>query len=189
MLSLACVATSACAPQPAVTPVPVPANVVPTPIEQPPAPDDPGALRVARFLGPQRVAALTRADRVETLRLKPWAGGAGVDGDFYGHRIIGAGPALSPAQIDDVRRLVFDAGSYVWESAKGCEFEPGVALRFYGGDPNLKPVDVLLCFSCDEWAFHNHGAEASEDFDPIRPALLALVKALFPDDPVIQGLK
>ncbi|MHC5020933.1 MAG: hypothetical protein ACYTGX_12645 [Planctomycetota bacterium] len=176
-----------CAPDPTPSPVQQLAAKK-TPAEEPAAPDDPGGLTVLRFLGKQRAAAITRATRAESFRVAAWGGGKGVAGDLHGHKITAQGPALTTAQLDELRRMILDEKSYLFPVAKECEFEPGVAIRLYGGDPKLLPVDVLLCFSCDEWEFHGHGDAAHEDFDPVRPALVKLVRALFPDDAKIQAL-
>lgn len=188
LIPLLCGAALGCAPAPKPSPVKQLQNK-PTPVEETPAADDPGALQVMRFLGKQRAAAISRATRAESYRIEPWGGGQGVAGDLHGHKITAQGPDLTQAQLTELRALVFDAGNYLFDSSKECEFEPGVAIRFYGGDPTLLPVDLLLCFSCDEWVFQNHGDSAHEDFDPARPALAALCKTLFPNDAAIQKLK
>jgi hypothetical protein len=52
-----------------------------------------------------------------------------------------------------------------------------------------KTVDVVFCFQCDILSVYQNGvAVASEDFDPIRPALVPLMKKLFPKDGEIQSL-
>ena len=102
-----------------------------------------------------------------------------------GYPILRTGPDLAPAQLDEFRRLALDAAHYDFERAKGCEFEPGVALRLRAGERTL---EVLLCFSCDEWEFWLGDARVIEDFDAARPALVRLAQALFPDDAALRGL-
>ena len=67
---------------------------------------------------------------------------------------------------------------YDWERAKGCEFEPGLAVRFSDGAAS---VDVLFCFHCDELAAFRDGKRAGiEDFDAARDRLAALAERMFP---------
>ena|GEM_PF-772982 len=77
--------------------------------------------------------------------------------------------------------------TYLWDSAKACEFLPGIALQLAADDITL---DILICFSCDELVFYANGELAGhEDFDPRRTDLLKVMKHLFPDDQKIQTLK
>ncbi len=56
-------------------------------------------------------------------------------------------------------------------------------------------VSIALCFKCDLFGvFWGDGdkafrVNAEEDFDLIRPQLVALAKRLFPRDATIQSLK
>ena len=69
---------------------------------------------------------------------------------------------------------------------KLCEFNPGLAFRFYKGKEKL---DILVCFQCDEIKFyHNEKVLGQADIDPARKALVTLSKELFPKDKIIQLL-
>jgi hypothetical protein len=82
--------------------------------------------------------------------------------------------------------LLLDPRSYVWNEAKGCDPLYGVRLEFKRKD---ETVDVIFCFECDILTvYHNGVAGSGEDFDPIRPALVPLMKEIFPKDGEIQSL-
>lgn len=166
-------------------PTPAPPVDGRTPVELPGRPGDPPSLRLAQFLGTDRLAVLGGATRAESWRIAPMQPATPPADGFRGYPVIGQGPALTAAQLDEFRRVALDAASYDFARAKGCEFQPGVALRLHAGDRSL---DVLLCFSCDEWEFWLGDARVIEDFDPVRPALVTLARALFPDDEVLRGL-
>lgn len=106
-------------------------------------------------------------------------------------KAIGSYPVISgPVEVDadaaeKLRRVLLDAGSYQWETAKGCKFQPGVVVRFAG----KQTVDVLFCFSCDEIVVLVDAKRVGgEDIDNVRGQLLAIVKKLFPEDKAIQQL-
>lgn len=89
--------------------------------------------------------------------------------------------------VAELRTILADDSIYDFERAKGCEFDPGVALRFAKAGA---VVDVLFCFSCDELAAYDGTKRVGgEDFDRARPRLLAIVKRLFPKDEKLQGLR
>jgi hypothetical protein len=155
-------------------------------VEQAPRPDDPPSLRLARFLGTDRLAVLANATRAESFRVEPIQPAAPPAEAFRGYPVQRQGPDLTAAQLDAFRRLALDVDHYRFEVAKACEFMPGVGLRLHAGDRTL---DVLLCFSCDEWEFWLGDQRVIEDFDPARAALLRLVQALFPDDAALADLK
>ena len=151
--------------------------------------------RVVDLLGGPEAYALIDAPtgdaRVEAYRILPphLAGEIPVPPDsieLHGHQVL-AGPvsvdAESIALLSDV--LTSD-GTYEWDMAKACEFMPGVAIRYVQGKLE---VDVLLCFSCDEWGFLHAGSLRVEDNDDARRALVSLSRVVFPDDEVLRGLK
>lgn len=104
-----------------------------------------------------------------------------------GFEILGGPFDVDAATAAELRAILADDSVYDFERAKGCEFMPGVALRFAKSGAQ---VDVLFCFSCDELAAYE-GAKrvGGEDFDKARPRLLAIVKRLFPEDEKLQSLK
>ena len=83
--------------------------------------------------------------------------------------------------------MLLNRATYSWDSAKSCKPNYGVRIQFNSGDDR---VDVLLCFECRILAvYHNDKSGGGEDFDNANPALIAVVKRLFPDDREIQNLK
>lgn len=149
--------------------------------------------RVQAFLGGAAAAATlleaSDATTCQAFRIDPFGGkDDGADGKIRGHTITAGPVAVSAPQRAGFASVLGSDDTYLWDLAKGCEFLPGVALRYRGGSGSN--VDVLLCFSCDELAIYTaNGRVASEDFDPRRADLVLLVKELFPDDPKIQALK
>jgi hypothetical protein len=101
---------------------------------------------------------------------------------------IVAGPIdVDAATAKELAAIFADDETYEFETAKACEFDPGVALRFARAGT---VVDVLLCFSCDELAaYEGKKRVGGEDFDTARPRLVAIVKRLFPEDEKLQALK
>ncbi len=141
--------------------------------------------KVAEWLGEDRVALLTTADRVESVRLDPMADAAEAERTLHGYVVSADGPELTDAQRETFVELAASRGSYDFNSAKGCEFQPGVGLRFVKGEQELV---VLLCYSCREWQFVTADGAVGEDFDPVEASLVRLAKSLFPDDETIGGL-
>ena len=94
---------------------------------------------------------------------------------------------LTADQQTRLKKLLLDAGSYDFHSAKGCQAIYGVRLRFV--DETGKVVDVLLCFQCDTLAVYRDDVEVGgEDFEAASDELAELMKELFPDDPAIAEL-
>jgi hypothetical protein len=143
----------------------------------------------ALFGGPAGWAAIETPEKVTAFRIiRP-----GVlqhiraPDTLAGFEIIQGPLDVDPAVAAELRAILADDSIYDWERAKGCEFDPGVAFRFAKGGSDL---DVLLCFSCDEFAaYRGDKRVGGEDFDVARPRLLALVKRVFPGDEKIQALK
>ena len=99
------------------------------------------------------------------------------------------GDSIEVAAADRVRlqKVLLDENSYELNSAKGCEPVFGVGLSFL---TDKRTVDVLFCFQCDILVVYDNGKEVGgEDFDPVRPQLVAVMKNIFPGDEVIQQLK
>ncbi len=87
----------------------------------------------------------------------------------------------------ELTAILTSADTYWWDIAKGCEFEPGVAIRFTDAAAS---TDVLLCFACNEMAVFRGGTRVGgEDTDNARATLVAIARRLFPDDAAIQALE
>jgi hypothetical protein len=100
----------------------------------------------------------------------------------------------------ELRTLFTAESSFLWHSepkdglrqVKACSPDYGALITFRG---SAGAVSIALCFKCDLFGvFWGDGdkafrVNAEEDFDLIRPQLVALVKRLFPRDATIQSLK
>ena len=127
----------------------------------------------------RRVTALLGGDGIETAtrvtayRIDPMKRGG----------IHGYAKVAGPVEVDDATRaeladVFLDDATYRWDSAKACEFLPGVMLRYEGSGT----TDVLLCFSCDELTVYRDDRRVGrEDFDSRRTDLVRVAKRLFPD--------
>ena len=143
--------------------------------------------QVREFLGTDIVRILETADRVEAIRVDgSLESRDSVEEKIGDYPITSVGPALSAEQIATLRGLIFDEANWQFDLAKACEFMPGVDYRFMVED---EQVDVLLCFSCDEWGFLHNGRMCIEDNDRARPALLRLARESFPDDAALRDLR
>lgn len=106
---------------------------------------------------------------------------------LYDYEMRGKPVELSTSQAQSLRNLLLDHDSYEWDVAKGCMPIYGVRVQFLEEDQS---VDVMFCFECDILTiFRNGKITTGEDFDTIRGRLLEIIKPLFPDDELIQGLE
>jgi hypothetical protein len=161
---------------------------------------------VRKLLSDRGVEILRNPTRVEVYRILsgPEARDAKVAGaattrpttvpsEIGGFPVISRGPDRDAAFGQRLATVFLDAESFDFDSAKGCEFAPGVAFRVHSGTTYL---DLLLCFSCDEFQVLVAAAMADgkphrgmEDTDRARAALVRLAKEALRDDAVIAGLK
>ncbi len=105
---------------------------------------------------------------------------------IHGYPVTSHAVLIDSESQATLSRILHAPETYLWDSAKACEFLPGIALQLAADDITL---DILICFSCDELVFYANGELAGhEDFDPRRADLLNVIKHLFPDDKKIQTL-
>ena len=146
-------------------------------------------------------AIFTGADKIEALRLfsvgseKPW-GQVAAHVPFFSKHLV-----KDKEFAARLGALVLDAKSYALpgQSTTQCTIEPAVAFRVW---KEKQFADTIICFQCDQLAVLEHNQTAPErsigglltghfnvagDFI-VRPQLLALTKAAFPDDNAIQAL-
>ncbi len=153
--------------------------------------------RVKKFLSPRAVEILGGAAKAQVFRVDPkdHADPAKLkEGDvprIGGYKITASGKEQGKEFAAKVTAILFNDRTYLFNLAKGCIFDPGVAYRLW---KDKDYVDVLLCFSCDELEVFVKNADgtlyrAHEDFDPMRAELVKLAKEAFPDDQQIQALK
>lgn len=135
-----------------------------------------------RTFGPLR-GLMERPERIEALRIKA---------DDPTRTDYLAWPEISKPVVPDsgtARELtaaLLDAGNF-GSPGKGCMPVPGVKLRYAAGPDT---AEILLCFRClTLFTYRNGNPVGQDDFDPGRARFVALVKRLFPKDPVIQGLE
>jgi len=140
---------------------------------------------VRSFLGEERLRALVSAERVRAYRID--GRGATPGAESSGER-VGSFPVLEgPVDLDadlvhQIRTLAAKEESYDFASAKGCEFRPGFALELVS--PKERPLFVLVCFECDEWAFLREGARVTEDLSrEARAAFEKIARTSFPTAP------
>jgi hypothetical protein len=100
--------------------------------------------------------------------------------------------AVAPEQARELQRLLVQESSYGWGYVKACAPNYGVLLTFRA---EQTAVRVALCFECNTLGIYDTPHEIAkdinreEDFDPARRPLVAIAKAVFPTDSVIQALK
>jgi hypothetical protein len=84
----------------------------------------------------------------------------------------------------ELSRLLSDPRSFAPGPPRPSIPRPGVKFRFIR---NLHSVVAMLSFDSKGATFYGTGQQAN--FDPSAAALSAIIKKLFPEDPVIQALK
>jgi hypothetical protein len=143
---------------------------------------------VQLYGGAGSVEAIEAPTRVEAFRIAPDVVGPDPTYERVGLHRVTAGPVLvDESTSSELSAILLDPDSYDWQRAKGCEFRPGVGVRY---TREVSRVDLALCFECDELTIHRQGRRVGvEDFDAVRPGLVSIVKRVFPNDPEIQALK
>jgi hypothetical protein len=138
--------------------------------------------------GATSIDVLSAPQTVEAFRIDPAHGPKDASSPHVGDFAVTAGPVVVGAEdVKELSAILLDPDTYDWLRAKGCDFTPGVGLRFL---KDASRVELALCFECDELLIFRRGQRIGmEDFDAARPRLVALVKRLFPDDAKIQALK
>jgi hypothetical protein len=154
--------------------------------------------RLRGRLGDQTIAILKGATKVEVFRVDgrdfadPAKEKEGQDRRIGGYAATATGPEQGGQFASRASALLLDAGNFELDLAKGCKFDPGVALRFW---KEKESAEIVFCFRCDELKVV--APDPSEqgvknpyaDFGPGRAAFVKLAKEAFPDDKEIQGLK
>lgn len=150
--------------------------------------------KVKKHFGENAVQILAGATKVEVFRVesKPGAKPGPDDKTVAGFRITATGKEQDAKFAAKVASVVLNEKSYIWDAAKGCIFQPGVAFRVWKGDES---VIIVICFSCDQVQVLTAdkdgklGKPVWGESDPGRPGLVKLAKAALPDDKDIQKLK
>ena len=99
-----------------------------------------------------------------------------------------SGPVpLTPSLRKDLIKLLGDS-SVVGNGLHPCMPTPGIKVRFER--PPADPVLVFFCFECHElFAYEGSTLREHKGFDDGVSKLAAVMKKIFPSDPVIQSLK
>lgn len=142
---------------------------------------------VTLFGGKDAWSAVSSPTKVEAFRLKDKVFAPNDARKPFGGYPVTAGPIdVASKDAEELASVLRDETIYEWDSAKACEFQPGVAVRFTGAK---ETVEIVFCFSCEVLAvYRNDERVGSEDFDQARESLAAIVKRWFPDDKAIQSL-
>ncbi|VTS02727.1 Uncharacterized protein OS=Pirellula staleyi (strain ATCC 27377 / DSM 6068 / ICPB 4128) GN=Psta_3044 PE=4 SV=1 [Gemmata massiliana] len=130
------------------------------------------------FGGPEGLAVIRGADKIEAFRLNHSSGQ---------RPTVTEGPvAVSGAVAESLVSVLSSHDCYEWSYAKVCKPVWGVRLSFYRGADR---VDVLFCFQCDELSVSLNGTKVGSGyFEPTRPELLRAIQAIFPNDQVLREL-
>lgn len=157
----------------------------------PPSDFKPSSQVVELLGGPTSIDIVQNATSVSALRIQPPDDDAseGSIKQLTGYKNL-SGPVVVPNQlIVELRKSILDVESYAWNAAKAACGPPnyGVRFQFLRDDEAL---DILVCFQCDiVGLYHNGKLVADMEFDAMRPQLVKIAKALFPDDAVIQSVQ
>lgn len=89
-----------------------------------------------------------------------------------------------------LQQLLQQPSSYSWNSVNACLPDYGVLLTFRS---DSQIVRIALCLECNMLGVfdgdHPDRVNSKNEFDPVRTQLVAVAKAIFPNDSVIQALK
>ena len=130
----------------------------------------------------QAFADDSTAKSIRTWRLDP----DGQNGTFADYTIDAPGKIIAGKVSASLRRLVLANADAATRHDEKFHFDPGILLRFQSGKDE---VQVAICFICNKWALYLNGETVSyTSIEEERRAVLAEVKAIFPNDKIIQGI-
>lgn len=140
------------------------------------------------FGGVDGLSVLRNAEKVEAYRIKPQQFQDTGDTKTIAKYPVISGPHEVPAeQAILFKKRLQQARTYNFDIAKGCEFSPGIVLRYVGDRSTI--MDVVFCFACGELKIYvGEQMIGGEDFDNVRAEFVAAMKKVFPDDQAIQKL-
>jgi hypothetical protein len=145
--------------------------------------------RVVGLIGQGIVDVLMSAKKVEVFRIN----GESTDADsIEGWKITAKGADRDAAFAKKICNVMFNEKNYLRlvnneVLMKNCIFQPGVVFRLSNDEGK---ATLIICFNCDQMRTTPTMELPTEiDFDPGREQFVALAKAAFPNDKVIQGLK
>ena len=125
---------------------------------------------------------IQKSKSIRTWRLDP----DGENGTFGDYAIGAPGKPLAGKASAALRRLLLADADASTRHDEKFHFNPGILLRFQSGK---EEVQVAICFICNKWALYlNDETVSYTSIEEERIALLAEVKAIFPNDKIIQGI-
>jgi hypothetical protein len=145
--------------------------------------------RVRNYIGDRALNVPASAGWVEVYRIGSAREHPDAQQKLAGYLLLATGREKDQDFARRLAGVVLKDATYEWNMAKGCIFDPGVALRVWsGGDSVL----ALICFSCDEVGIIvdelNPRSIRVKDADPGRAALLKLTREAFPGDSDLRDL-
>jgi len=145
--------------------------------------------RVREFVGEQPAAVFASADRVEVFRIGSSRDQPDAPRQIVGYPLLATGKEQGNDFAKRLGKVLLNDGTYEWDLAKGCKFDPGVAFRIWTGNHSAL---ALICFHCDQIGIIADESSPRSlrvhDADPGRAALLKLARESFPDDRDLQKL-
>jgi len=139
------------------------------------------------FGGSDGLQTALAPENVEAYRVASRSATADESQQTIGSARVVSGPVAVDSETARALAVILkDPRTYGWEFAKGCKFDPGVAVRFTSA---TSTIDVIFCFHCEELQIYlDDKRVGGEDFDAASHRLAAIMKRLFPDDEEIQKL-
>jgi hypothetical protein len=139
------------------------------------------------LLGKKQFAIISNPDSVKIFAIDGFPAekpSKGAD-EIEEYKIKQVGGTLTNKQVQYLKKVLLNPRNY--EGPKtSCIFSPGVALQFV---KNKEIVHVLICFTCDEWAFFYKGKTVHYPSKKARQDLLQFIKPYFKTISEIQNLK
>ena len=138
------------------------------------------------FDGPDGTRTVEFSDRVEVTLVRDLGNDAGEGPTRIEDRTIPR--ATTRKQAQRLGKLLTDFSSYNWRMVKMCG-GPVFGVRLLFRRDQSVPVEILLCFQCDELEVRRGAFRKSEHFDPASDALLEIVRAVFPHDSALRKVQ
>ena len=140
-----------------------------------------GQEKPAGVLGTLEAATAAEAWRIAGDPRKPG------DYDYFAYSVISGPVSLSNSLRSELTKTLWDPRIRS-DNVHPCIPSPGVKVRY--SRPNAAPLWIFFCFECHELFVYEDAAQQDhKGFDDAVGDLAAVMKKIFPNDAVIQGLK